>query len=76
MQETMAALNLLAKLLYPQVVHALVQPVLALLSHKESVIRKKAVQVAYKIFKIQNALIPDFDERLRRALCDQHPSTF
>lgn len=39
------ALNCLGKLLYKNIVHALVDPVMSLLDHKAEAVRKKAVMI-------------------------------
>jgi len=60
----------LSKILCESIAHALATPIINMLSHKEFQVRKKAVLIVYKIFKINNALVPEFEDKLRKALCD------
>lgn len=64
------ALNCLSKLLYKNIVHALVDPVISLLDHKAEAVRKKAVMIMQRIYNIQPNLIVDYHDRMKRALCD------
>ena len=48
----MIALNVLSKLLCVSIMNALIISITNLLSHKNGIIRKKSIMIAYKIFLI------------------------
>lgn len=69
--EVVIALTALAKLISPMMVGGVLEPLTKLLTHTTDLVRKKAVIVMHRINKIQPNTIPDFNEKLRRALCDK-----
>lgn len=73
-QEIMTALNTVSKLVSASIVSALVDPVTKLLSHTNEAIRKKAIMALHKIHKISPSSVTDFNDKLKKALCDRDPS--
>ena len=60
----------MSKILCESIAHALANPIINMLSHKDFQARKKAILIVYKIYKINPALVPDFEDKLKKALCD------
>ena len=72
--EIVAALNTIAKVSTPSMVHALFDHVVRLVNHVNEVVRKKAVSVLFKFTRLVPTLAADSDQHFRRALCDKDPS--
>ena len=72
--EICVALNTVCKLICSGIVHALVDPVLNLLTHANELIRKKAIICTQKISSISTSLVSSHAEKMKRALCDKDPS--
>lgn len=56
------------------IIQGVLDLVLKLLIHQTDLVRKKAVIVMQRIHQLQPELIPDYEDKLRRALCDVEPS--
>lgn len=72
--EVVIALTALSKLINGTIVSALIDQINKLLIHPTDLVRKKAIMVLQKVYKINPSMVPDYDERMRRALCDKEPS--
>jgi AP-4 complex subunit epsilon-1 len=70
--EVLAALNVLCQLANKHIVTAVTDLVDTLLQHAHEMIRKKSVIVMLRFNKIQ--AIPDFEIKMKRALCDRDAS--
>jgi AP-4 complex subunit epsilon-1 len=55
-------------------IHALSDPVLALLSHANETVRKKVVMVLHRFVDLQPSLLTEYNEHFRKVLCDADPS--
>lgn len=72
--EVLAALTVLTKLCNQHILIAVHEAVSKLLSHAHEMIRKKAVMVMIKMFKIYPSAIESMDIKMKKALCDKDPS--
>ncbi|KRX02553.1 Armadillo-type fold [Pseudocohnilembus persalinus] len=72
--EIVIALTALAKLLNSTMVNALYNTVQGLLTHQTDLVRKKAIMVYQRIYQLNPGMVTDYDEKMRRALCDKEPS--
>jgi len=72
--EIVGALNTIAKVATPSLVHALFDHVIRLVNHINEVVRKKAVSVLFKFVRLVPTQHSDSDQHFRRALCDKDPS--
>jgi AP-4 complex subunit epsilon-1 len=68
------ALTALGKLVNTTIVNALYEQVSKLLTHTTDLVRKKAIIVLQKIHKISPSTILDYEDKMKRALCDKEPS--
>ena len=72
--EMCVALNTVSKLVSSGIVHALVDPIINLLTHNNELIRKKAILCIQKISAISSSLVSSYPDKMKRALCDKDPS--
>eukprot|EP00357_Protocruzia_adherens_P036425 CAMPEP_0114990534 /NCGR_PEP_ID=MMETSP0216-20121206/10855_1 /TAXON_ID=223996 /ORGANISM="Protocruzia adherens, Strain Boccale" /LENGTH=968 /DNA_ID=CAMNT_0002353731 /DNA_START=40 /DNA_END=2946 /DNA_ORIENTATION=- len=72
--EVIAALITCCKLMNQTIVHPVLEPVTKLLTHNEDIVRKKAVMVMHKIYTMSPELCDDHMDKIKRTLCDGHPS--
>jgi AP-4 complex subunit epsilon-1 len=72
--EIVIALTALAKLINATIVTALLDQVTKLLTHTTDLVRKKAIMVLQKIYRLNQTYVQDYEEKLHRALCDKEPS--
>eukprot|EP00359_Climacostomum_virens_P008216 CAMPEP_0204903846 /NCGR_PEP_ID=MMETSP1397-20131031/4513_1 /ASSEMBLY_ACC=CAM_ASM_000891 /TAXON_ID=49980 /ORGANISM="Climacostomum Climacostomum virens, Strain Stock W-24" /LENGTH=781 /DNA_ID=CAMNT_0052072551 /DNA_START=1123 /DNA_END=3468 /DNA_ORIENTATION=+ len=72
--ERAAALIAISKLVNPGLVHALLDPVVHLLSDENEVVRKKAVMVLHKFIRLTPDMATEYSQRFKAALCDRDPS--
>lgn len=62
------------KLVNSTIVNAILDPVLKLLTHTTDLVRKKAYMVLNRINILLPGGVVDYDEKMKRALCDKEPS--
>jgi AP-4 complex subunit epsilon-1 len=72
--EVSMALGALAKLVNTDITPAVLPLVVALLEHKQPVIRKKAVMCLHRFFQLDPAVLAPLGDKVKQALCDVDPS--
>ncbi|KAL4495086.1 hypothetical protein ABPG72_015786 [Tetrahymena utriculariae] len=72
--EVVIALTALGKLMNKTILQGVLDQVIKLLIHHTDLVRKKAIMVLQRIHNISPDSIPDYDDKMRRALCDFEPS--
>lgn len=72
--EVNVALNAVSKLVCGGIVHALVEPIINLLTHASENVRKKAVLCMQRMYTLSPSLINGYSDKMKRALCDKDPS--
>ena len=72
--EVLAALTVLGKLCNTHILMAVHEAVQRLLSHAHEMIRKKAVMVVLKMYKLYPSIFDQIDLKMKKALCDKDPS--
>eukprot|EP00762_Andalucia_godoyi_P004031 ANDGO_05635.mRNA.1 AP-4 complex subunit epsilon len=72
--EVCAALTVVGKLANGDILPALIQPVIGLFSHSQSIVRKKAVMVLDSFFSLDPTVASTYDADIKKVLCDKDPS--
>lgn len=72
--EIVIALTALAKLINPTIATGVQEEVYKLLNHQTDLVRKKAIMVMQKLYILNPSSIPDYEDKMKRALCDKEPS--
>ncbi|EGR32873.1 hypothetical protein IMG5_068280 [Ichthyophthirius multifiliis] len=72
--EIVIALTALGKLMNSTIINGILEQVLKLLIHQTDLVRKKAIMVLQKIHQLSPSSIPDYNDKMRKALCDVEPS--
>lgn len=73
-REVAAALITIAKIISPDLIHALSESIVGLLTHQSETVRKKAIMVLHKFVKLVPSCVTQYNEQFRKALCDPDPS--
>ena len=69
--EVVMCLTSLDLLINPTIVEAISDSVVKLIGHQTDLVRKKAILILKKIQQISGNSIPDYKEKMKKALCDR-----
>lgn len=72
--EVCAALTSVCRLVNMEMIPAIAPLIMKLLSHSQDVVRKKAVVVVHRMYKLVPETVLDSKDAIRRVLCDPDPS--
>lgn len=72
--EIVICLTSLGQILNSTIASAITEHVVKLLGHTTDLVRKKAILILQKIKVVTGAEIPEYKEKMKKALCDREPS--
>jgi AP-4 complex subunit epsilon-1 len=72
--EIVICLTSLGNIMNSTIASSILEHVVKLVNHTTDLVRKKAILVIQKIKQITGAEIPDYREKMKKALCDREPS--
>ena len=72
--EIVICLTSLGQILNSTIASAITEHVVKLLGHTTDLVRKKAILILQKIKLVTGADIPEYKEKMKKALCDREPS--
>jgi AP-4 complex subunit epsilon-1 len=72
--EIIIGLTALTKLMNSSIVGSVADAVIKLMSHQTDLVRKKALLVIEKIQRVSPSYLSDYNEKMKKGLCDREPS--
>jgi AP-4 complex subunit epsilon-1 len=72
--EIVICLTSLGNIMNPTIAESIMEHVIKLLNHTTDLVRKKAILVLQKIRNNMKVEIPEYKEKMKKALCDREPS--
>jgi AP-4 complex subunit epsilon-1 len=72
--EIIIGLTALTKLMNSSIVGSVADAVIKLMSHQTDLVRKQALLVIEKIQRVSPSYLSDYNEKMKKGLCDREPS--